>query len=89
MAASIIGLEVEDYDRWRSMFDSMAELRRERGIRAGRVYQDVSNPNSLTIMIEGDLADLRAYGESQDLKEAMANAGVIGPPRMALVNDVT
>ena len=89
MAFTILAIEVEDYDNWRSQFDSMEDVRREYGIREGRVFQDVANPNSITVVIEGDLSDLQAYGESQALKEAMAEGGVIGPPQVSLVNEVT
>lgn len=89
MASTILAIEVEDYDKWRSMFDSMGEVREEYNIRTGRVYQDVANPNMITVVIEGDLSDLQAYGESQALKEAMAEGGVVGPPQVSLVNDVT
>ena len=89
MASNIVAIEVEDYDKWRPRFDGMEEVRREYNLGGERVYQDVANPNRLTVMIEGDLSDLQAYSQSQALKEAMAEAGVIGPPDISFVNDVT
>jgi hypothetical protein len=89
VASTITAVEVEDYGKWRSKFDSMEGHRREHRIRGERVYQDVANPNMVTVIIEGDLSDLQAYGESQALKEAMAEGGVIGPPQFSFVNEVT
>lgn len=89
MAAAILAIEVEDYDKWRPRFDGMAEVRREHRIRDGHVYRDVANPNMITVVIEGDLSDLQAYSQSQALKEAMAEAGVVGPPDLSFVNEVT
>ena len=43
----------------------------------------------ITVVVEADLSDLQAYGESQALKEAMAEGGVIGPPQFSFVNEVT
>jgi len=85
----IAAVGVEDYDKWRSNFDSMGNHRREHGLEGRRVYQDAANPNMVTVVIEGELSDLRAYAESKELKEAMAEGGVIGPPQMSFVNEVT
>ncbi|MFQ5948634.1 MAG: hypothetical protein ACE5KX_07230 [Acidimicrobiia bacterium] len=89
MASVITAVEVEDYDNWRSKFDSMEGHRREHRLGGGRVYQDVANPNLITVVIEGDLSDLQAYTESQALKEAMAEGGVVGRPQFSFVNEVT
>ena len=89
MASVITAVEVEDYDRWRSQFDSMEGHRREHGIVGGRVYQDVATPNLVTVVIEGDLSDLQAYMGSQALKDSMAKGGVVGPPQVSIVNEVT
>jgi hypothetical protein len=89
MAFSVVTLEVEDYDKWRAVFDRVGEQRSEHGMRSGRVYQDVASPNLVTVVVEGDLSDLQAYYESQVLKDAMAEAGVVGPPRISFVNEVT
>jgi len=89
MASIITAVEVEDYDNWRSKFDSMKEHRQEHSLRGGHVYQNVDNPNMVTVVIDGDLSDLRAYAGSQALKEAMAEGGVVGPPQFSFVNEVT
>lgn len=89
LASVITAVEVEDYDTWRTKFDSMEGHRREHRLQLGRVYQDVANPNKVTVVMEGDLSDLRAYTESQALKEAMAEGGVVGPPQFSFANDVT
>ncbi len=89
MAAAILINQVEDYDRWRPKFDSMGDVRREYRIGGERVFQDATNPNRLIIILEGDPSDLQAYSQSQVLKEAMAEAGVVGAPEFSLVNDVT
>jgi len=89
MASVITAVEVEDYDKWRFKFNSMEGHRREHGLREGHVYQDVANPNKVTVVLDGDLSDLQAYTGSQALKEAMAEGGVVGPPQVSFVNEVT
>ena len=89
MAFTLVMVEVEDYDRWRAAFDGMEETRRGYGIHGGRVYQDVGNPNLITVIVEGDLSDLEAFAGSQVLKDAMIASGVVGPPQRSFVNEVT
>jgi len=89
VASIIAAFAVKDYDTWRSNFDGEGDQRREYGIKGGRVYQDAANPNLVTVVVEGELFDLHAYAGSQDLKDAMAKGGVVGPPQMSFVNEVT
>ena len=70
-------VEVEDYERWRSVFDEFGEARRQHGMSAGAVYRDVSNPNRITVVIEGDQEGMQAWAQSDELKDGEARAGVI------------
>jgi hypothetical protein len=89
MASVIVAIEVEDYDKWRSKFDSMEGHRREHGLQVGHVYQDVADPNKVTVVIDGDLPALQAYTESQALREAMAEGGVLGRPQFSFTNELS
>lgn len=70
-------VEVESYESWRSVFDEFKDARRQHGMSAGAVYRDVSNPNRITVVIEGDAAGMKAWADSQQLRDAEARAGVI------------
>ncbi len=89
MATLISTVEVEDYDTWRAVFDDMAGARGQRGLGAGRVFRDRDHPNTITVVLDGDAEGMRAYGQSQELKDALASAGVIRQTEMRIVDDVT
>jgi heme-degrading monooxygenase HmoA len=73
---------VEDFDRWKAAFDAHASTR-EAGGGTGKdqVLRDTEKPNQLTVILEWDELDkARQFAQSQELREAMQNAGVTGPP---------
>lgn len=89
MSFLISTVEVEDYDKWRAVFDEGEQSRRQHSMNGGRVYQDVGNPNLVTVIIEGGLSGMQEYGDSQELKDSMSNAGILGPPKLSFVEDAT
>lgn len=78
---------VSDYQNWRSVFDSLEDLRRAKGSTGGnQVYRDVDNPNTITLLLEWDNADnARQFLSSDALREAMQKAGVLGAPAVFTV----
>lgn len=89
MSFLISSIEVEDYNKWRTVFDEGEQSRRQHGMNGGRVYQDVANPNLVTVIVEGGLSGMQTYRDSQEIKDSMSQAGVLGPPRISFVEDVT
>ena len=89
MAFAINSFEVGDYAQWRAVFDRNPHIREAYGIRDARVFQHTSDPNSVTVIIEGNVSDLEAFYGSQELKEAMAEAGALTPPQPIFLNEVT
>jgi heme-degrading monooxygenase HmoA len=76
--------KVEDYNRWKAAFDAHASAR-EAGGSTGTNYilRNVDNPNELVVVLEWDDLDrARQFAQSQELREAMQNAGVTGPPEV-------
>ena len=76
--------EVEDYDKWRAGFDANAAVRKAGGAQeAEYVMRNVDNPNEVTVVLEWDSVEkARQFTQSPELKEAMKNAGVVGPPEV-------
>ena len=87
MAHMVIGHQVEDYGKWRAAYDAHADIRDGAG--ESRVYQDVAEPNRVTVVVDGELDKLRAFMSMPELKTVMKEAGVIGEPQVMFVNDVT
>lgn len=81
-------MEVESYERWRTVFDEGAIARSEHGLTEGKVLQDPTKPNQVTVIVEGDLEGMKAYGSSEQLHEAESRAGLISDTT-SLLEDIT
>lgn len=72
---------VEDYAKWKSVFDEHGSSREANGSKGGYLLRNADDPNELVIILEwDDLAKMRQFTESDDLKEAMRRAGVADMP---------
>jgi len=82
--------KVEDFSRWKLVFDSTTALKRGNyGWKRSLIYAIDGDPNNVLVMEEFDtLAHAKAFAGSAELKAAMAKAGVIGRPEVEFVNIV-
>lgn len=88
MATMLVHHKVEDFTAWKSVYDSVADLRASNGELSDKIYKDASDPNSLTLVFEWDSLDnARKYAQSPELKAAMEKAGVVGPPEIFFLNE--
>ena len=83
-------IRVEDYETFRHVFDSAADMRQDAaGALGNTVYQSVDNPNEVTVRVEFPTVDAaKDYSTSQGLREAMQRAGLQGTPTIWFVNEV-
>ncbi len=79
----LIRHKVEDYDRWKQAFDDHASLRQAAGSKGGYLFRNADNPNEIVLIVEmEDLERARQFVGSDDLRQAMQQAGVTGPPEI-------
>lgn len=87
MAYMLVTHQVEDFAKWKDVFDEVKPLRDEAGEVSAAIFQDASNPNTVTGLFEWDnLENARAYAASPNLKAAMQKAGVTSPPQITFLN---
>jgi len=74
---------VADPVAWRQGYDEFDSTRRSMGVTDDAVYQSIDSPNNITVThdFESDSA-AQAFMTSDELKSAMANAGVQGQPEV-------
>lgn len=73
--------EVADYEKWRAVFDSMATIRHEAGVRSDLILRDSENPNHIILLIEWDSHEsARAWMNDPRLGAALKDAGVLSRP---------
>jgi hypothetical protein len=77
----LIQQTVEDYARWRAVFDEERENRVASGAKGARILHDAENPNALTVLVEFvTLEHARQYTQRPRLPELMQKAGIISRP---------
>ena len=80
---------MEDYAKWKPVFDEHGATRQRSGSRGGRLLRNASDPNELVILLEwADLAQARAFAASDDLRQAMARAGVADRPDVYFLEEI-
>ena len=80
MAYVLIIHQVEDYDRWKAIFDDAAERRSEAGERAYQVFRYSHDPGRIVHLSRWvSEARARAFLQSPELVELRAQAGVLAP----------
>jgi len=81
----IVRHAVDDYAAWRSVYDSVEDLRRGFGCTRAAVLTDPGDKNDVYVVHEfPSLEQARDYAASDDLRAAMRKAGVSGPPRIEI-----
>jgi heme-degrading monooxygenase HmoA len=79
---------VKDYDAWKSIFDSVSDLRQQNGERSYQILRQGNGSGELILLFEWDsLENAQRYASSPELKEAMERAGVIGKPEILFLEE--
>ncbi len=89
MTQMIVHHTIDDFDKWKSVFDEHASERARSGSRSYQLLRASDNPNELLIIFDWDSQDrAENFAESVGLKEAMVQAGVISEPHIHFWEEV-
>jgi heme-degrading monooxygenase HmoA len=89
MATLSVHHKVEDYSKWRAVFDEMNDVRRRYGQTGFRVLRTAADPNEIVILTEWPTVEqARAYATSNDLKDGMQKAGVASQPEVLFLEEL-
>ena len=81
--------KVDDYGNWKRGYDAFASTRKEKGVTAASVHRDTDDPNIIIVTHKfKDMTAAMAFVNSEELKSAMAGAGVNGPPEFWFGEDI-
>ncbi len=87
MAHLAVRHKVRDYAAWKQVFDEFAPQRRAGGEVSYQIYHIEDDRNDIALVFEWDsMANLKSFTTSDELKGAMADAGVEGEPVIILMN---
>jgi len=82
MAVFVVNHKVNDFEVWKQAFDAHASIREEFGVKDHFVLQSLEDANLVTVVAEGELEKIQEFMNSEELKNVMTDAGVIGPPEV-------
>lgn len=90
MVQVLLQHKVKDYETWLPKFRDHGKVRREYGCEGATVQRALDDPNDVIILFRWQTAGgFRDFMEKSDLKEAMADAGVLTQPVITLLTDGT
>ena len=82
-ARMFVRLEVVQFSEWVKVYDGFAPARKAAGITSSTVWQSADDPNDVIIMNDfPSLEQARAFAASGELRDAMRNSGLRGPPQV-------
>ena len=82
-ARMFVRLEVVQFSEWVKTYDGFAPARKAAGITESTVWQSADDPNDVLIINDfPSLEQARAFAASGDLRDAMRNSGMKGPPQV-------
>lgn len=86
----LIQHKVSDYPKWRKAFDAHKSKQTEAGLSNPRVYFTDGDDHNVCILFDAsDESKAKAFSESQDLKDVMKAAGVVGTPELHILSTPT
>jgi quinol monooxygenase YgiN len=89
MATMFVRHKVNDYGNWKRVYDQLASVRKEKGVTGASVHRDANDPNTIVVTHRfKDMNAAKAFAGSEDLKSAMADGGVSGPPEIWFTDDI-
>jgi hypothetical protein len=89
MASMFMKHRVVDYAKWKPVFDEHESMRRAGGVTGHSVHCQADDPNVVIIALRvSDVNKAKQFAGSDELKAAMARAGVHRPPEIWFADDV-
>lgn len=81
-------VKVQDYAKWRPVFDEAKPLRVAHSLESERVFRNAANPNEVIVEMKfRDAAGAHAYLALPELRATMQRAGVIPPPQVTFLEE--
>ena len=85
MALLAIQHQVQDYQTWRAVYDSMSEVLQQWGVTEDSVHQLEGAPNTILVLHHfATVAQAQGFLTNRELQAAMQHAGMVREPRVEI-----
>lgn len=84
-------IKVEDFAKWKSVFDEDPLDRGSSGSKGGFVFRSADDPNEVMLLLEWDedkVGQLGQFGQSPQMKEVQERSGYTAPPEVYVLEEV-
>ncbi len=80
---------VEDYAKWKIMFDEHRGVRKAKGSRGASILSNQNVSNQIVVITEwDDMESAKNFAEAEDFKILMEKSGVIGLPAVYYLEEI-
>jgi quinol monooxygenase YgiN len=81
MIQVLVRHNVEDYNKWKQVYDGHESFRKEIGSLGARSLRDANDPTNVVVITDWpDMQHALGFAQSDSLHEAMGRAGIVGKP---------
>ena len=88
MVHILVRHKVADYNRWKEAFDSHLNARKRAGETGFRLFHNVEDMREIFLLVDWQsIEEARKFMTSDELRDAMAKAGVMGAPEVQYLED--
>jgi heme-degrading monooxygenase HmoA len=91
MTYVLVNHKVEDYDKWKPLYDEGIDkgMLKDMGAKVSFVFRTAEDPNHLVTLTQFEnLESAKNFAESDDLRTAMQKAGVKGQPEIYFLEEI-
>ncbi|WP_440988679.1 hypothetical protein [Haloarchaeobius baliensis] len=89
MVRILVRHTVESYDAWKPHFDEHERTRQEYGSQGYQLFRTSDDSNDIVALMDWDSTEnARRFLEDSDVREVMSEAGVVGEPEIAFLDEV-
>ncbi len=89
MAIVTVRHSVNDYPKWKTVYDEGKSMVKSMGGKRQTLYKNAEKPNELIIVTEVDsIENAKKLVQSEELRNAMQKGGVVGSPVITFLDEV-
>ena len=87
MAFYTVSHKVEDFNKWKKIYDDFESTRKKYKISEHFALQSVDDSNHVLVVGEGELEAIKKFLDSEELKTGMESAGITSTPEIFIGNN--
>jgi len=88
MQSILVRHTVKDFATWKTGYDAHAGARASAGLTSIGLWRNHHNPNEVVAVLRAqDMAKAQALFGSEDMRQTMVAAGVIGQPDVTILDE--